>query len=938
MKKALVIVPNLLIIGFILFFTVQYTNSKMEESNKNAIDAYEKMTVTVSQIITNYLEDEQHLCDIWSNYINRSAESGEPMTAEEAISFIRKAKTSPEISGHLIFMDTPGFSGISTSSNLSNPDDYSVSYKNISIFDNLDSVSNVDGVVNLTRAYTNPLNGVQSIAFMNYVQILDPETGELKTGLLMRVVPLSRLEEKLVFLKGEYESVEVSLVDKDGDYVIHGKSLKNNNFFEYYKSYNDVTIEEYEQIKREIIGGTGSMKIKNSKGEDCMISYTPLESLKFWNLIAFIPMNDLVESRVIDWLLLGTVSVGLIVLLIYNFIVLMAFNRKLSDTAEQANQANNAKSYFLSTMSHDIRTPMNAIMGLNEMVLRDSQDKNVIEYSENIKTAGNTLLGIINDILDFSKIEAGKMDIVNVDYSFISMLNDLVNMVQNKAEDKGLSFNMDIEREIPSILHGDEIRIKQIITNILSNAVKYTKEGGITFSAGFKKIEDKPDSIILTIKVADTGIGIKPEDMDRLFKAFERIEEKRNRNIEGTGLGMTIAQSFLDMMGSHLQVESVYGEGSVFSFDLEQKVVKWDPVGNYEEAFKQSLSERRNYREKFTAPDAKVLVVDDNPINLKVFSGLLSRTMMQIDTAESGEEAVLLYKNKQFDVIFLDHMMPNKDGIETLKEMRGIKGTPNDETPIICLTANAISGMREMYINAGFDDYITKPINPDRLEMMLLQYLPKDKVISVFDENEKDDYVLPDFLYHLDEIDVDSGLTNCGNGESYITTLKMYLDMAASNADEIEKFWAEKDIRNTTIKVHSLKSTSRVIGALKLGEFAARLEKAGDEGDTETLDRELADFISKYRKLAKDLEPLNERNDLSETDNRPLITADKLDEFYKAISEFYESFDFDSVVDVAESLKEYRIPESEAKKVNAIIKAVDNYDYEMIPKIIGVET
>ena len=938
MKKALVIVPNLLIIGFILFFTVQYTNSKMEESNKNAIDAYEKMTVTVSQIITNYLEDEQHLCDIWSNYINRSAESGEPMTAEEAISFIRKAKTSPEISGHLIFMDTPGFSGISTSSNLSNPDDYSVSYKNISIFDNLDSVSNVDGVVNLTRAYTNPLNGVQSIAFMNYVQILDPENGELKTGLLMRVVPLSRLEEKLVFLKGEYESVEVSLIDKDGDYVIHGKSLKNNNFFEYYKSYNDVTIEEYEQIKREIIGGTGSMKIKNSKGEDCMISYTPLESLKFRNLIAFIPMNDLVESRVIDWLLLGTVSVGLIVLLIYNFIVLLAFNRKLSDTAEQANQANEAKSYFLSTMSHDIRTPMNAIMGLNEMVLRDSQDKNVIEYSENIKTAGNTLLGIINDILDFSKIEAGKMDIVNVDYSFISMLNDLVNMVQNKAEDKGLSFNMDIEREIPSILHGDEIRIKQIITNILSNAVKYTKEGGITFSAGFKKIDDKPDSIILTIKVADTGIGIKPEDMDRLFKAFERIEEKRNRNIEGTGLGMTIAQSFLDMMGSHLQVESVYGEGSVFSFDLEQKVVKWDPVGNYEEAFKQSLSERRNYREKFTAPDAKVLVVDDNPINLKVFSGLLSRTMMQIDTAESGEEAVLLYKNKQFDVIFLDHMMPNKDGIETLKEMRGIKGTPNDETPIICLTANAISGMREMYINAGFDDYITKPINPDRLEMMLLQYLPKDKVISVFDENEKDDYVLPDFLYHLDEIDVDSGLTNCGNGESYITTLKMYLDMAASNADEIEKFWAEKDIRNTTIKVHSLKSTSRVIGALKLGEFAARLEKAGDEGDTETLDRELADFISKYRKLAKDLEPLNERNDLSETDNRPLITADKLDESYKAISEFYESFDFDSVVDVAESLKEYRIPESEAKKVNAIIKAVDNYDYEMIPKIIGVET
>ena len=338
------------------------------------------------------------------------------------------------------------------------------------------------------------------------------------------------------------------------------------------------------------------------------------------------------------------------------------------------------------------------------------------DIPRDIRTAGNTLLGLINDILDFSKIEAGRMEMINVDYSFVSVLNDLVNMVQKKAEDKGLAFNIDIDREIPSILNGDEIRIKQVITNILSNAVKYTKEGSVTFSVGYEKIPDRPDSIILKISVADTGIGIKPEDMDKLFKAFERIEEKRNRNIEGTGLGMTIAQSFLAMMDSHLQVESAYGKGSVFSFDLEQKVVKWDPVGDYEEAFRRLLSERRSYREKFTAPHARLLVVDDTPVNLTVFTSLLSRTGIQIDTAMDGDGAVSMYKQKHYDVIFLDHMMPDKDGIETLAEMKALKDTPNNGTPIICLTANAISGMRETFMKAGFDDYITKPIDPDRLE------------------------------------------------------------------------------------------------------------------------------------------------------------------------------------------------------------------------------
>ncbi len=955
MKKALVIIPNLVIIGLVLYFIVSYANSMEEESRQNVIEAYEKMTLTVDQIIANYLEDEQHLCDIWSNYINRSAEAGTPMTAKEAMSYIRKAKISPEISGHLIFMDDPELSGISTTEKTGDTGDYSVSYKNVPIFENLESVSNVDGVVNITRAYTNPMNGIQSIAFMNYVQVLDEDTGKMRTGLLMRVVPISRLKQKLVFLKGEYENVEISIIDQDGDYIVRGKSLKNSNFFQYFRSYNDVSIEEYERIKSEIIGGVGSMTIYNSKGEECVISYTPFESLKVWYLIAYIPKDELMESHVVDWLLLGNVSVALVLLLIFNFITLMIYNRKLSEAAVQANQANEAKSYFLSTMSHDIRTPMNAILGLNEMVLRESDDEKILGYSGNIRTAGNTLLGIINDILDFSKIEAGKMDIINGDYRFVSMLNDLVNMVQKKTEDKGLTFKLDIDSGIPSILNGDEIRIKQVITNILSNAVKYTKEGSVTFSVGYEKIPDKQDAVILKVSVADTGIGIKPEDISRMFKAFERVEEKRNRNIEGTGLGMTIAQSFLVKMGSHLQVESVYGEGSVFYFNLEQKVVKWNPIGDYEDAFRQTLKERKGYREKFTAPTAKVLVVDDAPVNLTVFLGLLSSTKIQIDTAENGDEAIGLFKKKQYDVIFLDHMMPEKDGIEVLGEMRGLKDTPNYKTPIICLTANAISGMSEMYIKAGFDDYMTKPIDPDRLEGMLLQYLPKEKVIPALDEgvetgnvdnlamvgNTGDTYgidgVLPDFIRNINSIDVATGIKHCGSGKAYLITLKKFLDTAEKNADKIEAFWAAKDIKNTTIKVHALKSTSRIIGALELGDFAAKLEKAGDSGDIIILEEELPELISQYRKLAKELEPLNNQEKTEGDDERPVISNEELNETYRKLLEYCANFDFDSVVCVAQTLEKYQIPKEETERVEAILKAVDDFDYDKIPGVINRE-
>ena len=398
----------------------------------------------------------------------------------------------------------------------------------------------------------------------------------------------------------------------------------------------------------------------------------------------------------------------------------------LEEQKQLADSANRAKSAFLANMSHDIRTPINAVLGMNEMIQRECGDEHILSYSEKIRSAGNTLLGLVNDILDLSKIEAGKLDIIPVDYDLTSVLNDLVNMLKPRADAKELAFETTIDKDIPKYLHGDEIRLKQIITNILTNAVKYTEKGSVKFSVSYEKTGD--DSISLKISVADTGIGIKPEDIPKLFSEFDRIDEERNRAVEGTGLGMAITQRLLSKMDSRLDVKSEYGKGSVFSFAVSQKVVKWEPVGSFDEALRRSLAGRKKYRERFTAPDAEILVVDDTPMNIDVFVSLLKKTLMRIDTASSGDECIALAAKKKYDIIFLDHMMPEKNGIETLGELKAMTGCPNAGTPMICITANAVSGSREKYLNAGFDDCITKPVDPDRLEQIIMEYLPRDKV------------------------------------------------------------------------------------------------------------------------------------------------------------------------------------------------------------------
>ncbi|MBO5588189.1 MAG: response regulator, partial [Anaerovibrio sp.] len=399
----------------------------------------------------------------------------------------------------------------------------------------------------------------------------------------------------------------------------------------------------------------------------------------------------------------------------------------LRDISDRAMAASEAKSAFLSNMSHEIRTPINAILGMNEMILREcSQDSPILSYAENIDAAGHTLLALVNDILDFSKIEAGKLEIIPAEYDLSSVLNDLVHMISYRAEEKGLEFSLEVDPEVPKRLWGDDIRLKQIIINLLTNAVKYTKEGSVVFSIDFEKKDEK--HVLLTVAVKDTGSGIKKEDMDKLFSKFDRIGEEKNRHIEGTGLGLSITTRLLGMMGSKLEVGSIYGVGSRFYFTLEQEVVDWEPLGNMAEVLVSNTSVVHQYHEQFTAPEAELLVVDDTAMNLVVFKNLLKKTKVRIDTAESGDEALALADKKKYDIVFLDHMMPKKDGIVTLHEMKEQEKGMNRETPVICFTANAVSGAWDLYKNEGFDDYLTKPIDFVKLEQMVMKYLPTGKI------------------------------------------------------------------------------------------------------------------------------------------------------------------------------------------------------------------
>ena len=546
---------------------------------------------------------------------------------------------------------------------------------------------------------------------------------------------------------------------------------------------------------------------------------------------------------------------------------------QLLEEKVSAESANQAKSDFLANMSHEIRTPINAVLGMNEMILRESRQGRELpagqgeevrksfdqigNYAREVEGAGRSLLTIVNDILDFSKIEAGRMELVKGRYRLGDLLDQVTGMVLIKAREKGLRFTLNTEEPLPENLFGDERRIREILMNILNNAVKYTEQGFVRFTVRAGAQENSTVRMIFSVE--DSGIGIRQKDMDKLFTKFQRLDMERNSTVEGSGLGLVITRSLLDMMGGTISVESEYGKGSVFTVVIPQLIVEADPAG---EALKQEPESRKtaDYRGTLYAPDARVLVVDDTKMNLMVSVSLLKGTGIRVDTALSGAEAITLAQKNAYDVIFMDQRMPEMDGTETLRRIRQAEDSPNGRTPVICLTADAVVGARERYLAEGFSDYLAKPVNGGKLEAMLAKYLPAGKIVTAADEKasgpEEDETAVPEdgdeyALLREAGIDPDTGLHYCqGDGELYRSLLADYCLEYPEKSAAVRRTFRVQDWKNYGIYVHALKSSSRMLGAGDLSAAAARLEAAANSGDGDTIRNEHEKMLAGYEIVA----------------------------------------------------------------------------------------
>ena len=601
--------------------------------------------------------------------------------------------------------------------------------------------------------------------------------------------------------------------------------------------------------------------------------------------------------------------------------------QRLERDLEVAKKASEAKSSFLSNMSHEIRTPINAVLGMNEMILRESNEEQILEYASNVKSAGNSLLSLVNDILDFSKIEAGKMEILPVQYHLGSLINDLINLIASRAADKNLEFEINVDEHIPANLIGDEIRIKQCVTNILTNAVKYTEIGGFVLTVSMDARED--DNAALRFSVKDTGIGVKEEDLEKLFTAYERLDEERNSGIQGTGLGLDISRKFAELMGGRLWCESVYGEGSEFIFTVNQRIIDTTPLGAFIE--KNDSEAKGPYVPKFIAPDADILVVDDNPMNLSVIKGLLKSTRVFVTTSTSGEDAIEKIKDAHFDVVLMDHMIPGMDGVEAVAKIREF----DTELPVYALTANSTSG-EEWYKSKGFNGYLSKPIDSATLERTIMKHLPESMMEIPKDlDAEAEITEIPDsmsWIYETDGINVAEGIKNSGGVGNYIFSLQLFLDTLDDNAKVISDAYASDNIRLYTIKVHALKSSARIIGAMELAGLAEKLENAGNSNDLAFISDNNARLLTIYEDFKVKLERIKQ-DEVNDEDKEPISDGDLADA-YSALKDCIPQMDYDAVEMILEQLAEYKLPKEDSDKMDSLRRMLKAFDWDGMEELI----
>ena len=604
----------------------------------------------------------------------------------------------------------------------------------------------------------------------------------------------------------------------------------------------------------------------------------------------------------------------------------------------QTEDANRAKTNFVSNMSHEIRTPMNSIVGITEILLRSRHSPKEQEYLLNIQSSGRVLLTIINDVLDCSKMEAGKMQLFDEPYDTCSLFHDLRISMENRIGHSGLELIYDIDQDIPCKLKGDMGRIRQVIINLVNNAIKYTEKGSVRFSVHVR--QKNTDKVMLYYEVADTGIGIRKEDQKILFDAFQRVEMDRNRYVEGTGLGLTISQNLVNMMGGVIEVESEYGKGSRFFFTIEQTIIDPTPVSavNYN-------GQKDNVTEKeaeclFIAPEAHILLVDDNELNLVVAKELLKPLRMQIDTAENGLQAVKMVRGSQYDLVLMDHMMPVMDGIEAAKAIRALPEDKYQKLPIIALTANAMVDARKEFLNAGMNGFVAKPIDFARICNQLKLWLPKDLVRDVPKEEAKK--LLADDLSDREIQPEDSqrgfsfeeGVNHCGSKAALMKTIRIFYRTIDSKADKIEQCLKEGLISDYVVEVHALKSSALLIGTVPLSEAAKELEGYGKQGKTELLEEKTPDLLAMYRDFKDILKPYADKEEAARQEASNGEWCQALQQIHQCI----EQFDLDGVDRIMEKLEEYQIPECIRESMDQLRVYVADVSMEEIMELTDTMT
>ncbi len=598
---------------------------------------------------------------------------------------------------------------------------------------------------------------------------------------------------------------------------------------------------------------------------------------------------------------------------------------QLEKEKQRADTANAAKTNFLANMSHEIRTPITAVLGMNELILRESKDASVRQYARDIEGAAKSLLSIINDILDITKIEAGKLSVITAEYDFAAVINDVVNMISFKAKVKNLAFLVEVDERIPGKLLGDDIRLRQILVNLLNNAVKYTHEGSVTLEIRMLSMQENKAEISFAVK--DTGIGIKNEDMQKLCKPFERIEEKRNRNIEGTGLGMSITKQLLDLLNSKLEVSSVYGKGSEFSFVLYQEIADAEPIGSLE---KQTELKDEEYQHAFEAPDAKILVVDDNELNRRVFVGLLKATKVEIEEAGSGRECLEKVMQKKYDIIFLDHMMPEMDGLETFRIMKEREDYPSKNSPVVILTANAIVGAKEKYMKEGFTAFLTKPIDYIKLENLIKELLDASLVQAASSKTVEMGAGVE--LPMVEGLDWNYAKLHFPDEQTMLDTVAFFAKSIVYDTKELEGLFehiaTESGRTAYCTKVHSMKNSAMTIGIVPLAGMAKVLEDAARGGDMQTLEAMTPIFLTSWRGFT---EKLSECGGEETTRKKPAEEfKEEIAELVANIRQAAEGMDIDELDKALELLEEYEFHGMQLNNFENIRQAIVNFDVDYL--------